>query len=128
MVNRVDASDFGVGGAIPGGEREEVRTASGQIAVLEQIFSGRVITSVRPDKRRGMVLRFSDGSTVGGSPLDFASGPIGPRPSIAREALGGGLDALLDLTGGLGGVGGRSCSRAHDADDRSACDVRSARD
>ena len=61
------ASDFGVGGSIPGGDRQEVRVVTGQLGMLKQIFCGRTIVAVGPDpqKRRGMLIKFSDGSTVG---------------------------------------------------------------
>lgn len=47
--------------------KEETQVFSGQIATLQQIFCGKVIVKVGPDAkhRRGLLLIFSDGSSVG---------------------------------------------------------------
>lgn len=63
----VEANDFGVGGSIPGGHKEEVNVVTGQLGILQAIFVGKTIVAVGPDpkRRRGLLLKFSDGSTVG---------------------------------------------------------------
>lgn len=61
------ASDFGVGGSIPGGHKEHVNVTTGQVGMLGAMFTGRTIVWAGPDPQRlrGLILKFSDGSTVG---------------------------------------------------------------